>query len=316
VTASAKNERPMLTVFGSINLDVSMQAPRLPSPGETLLGAKVTVSAGGKGANQAHAARRFGVATRLIGAVGEDAFAEPALRYLKQAGVDVSGVRVLADVDTGAATICVSATGENAIVVAPGANRHVAAQWATSADIDGAELLLLQLEVPARESMMLARRAKAAGHAVMLNAAPALDVDLLAPNCIDWLIVNETELSAICKSVRVTGAGVREQAERLAREWRTCVVATLGAGGAFIAYPSTPGVAIPALTGHVVDTTGAGDTFTGVLAAALAEGHGHTRALRFAVVAAGLACRRVGAQAAQPSRADIDRAMGDYELSL
>src|SRR6185369_6087177 len=145
-TRRRKNtDAAMLTVFGSINLDIAVRVARLPLPGETLLGSQAQVSPGGKGANQAHAACLFGAATRLIGAVGRDAFADSALRHLREAGVDLSGVRQLDDADTGLATIAVAGGGENSIIVAPGANARVQAAWVSPQQLGETRMLLLQM---------------------------------------------------------------------------------------------------------------------------------------------------------------------------
>src|SRR5262245_20003145 len=134
----------MLTVFGSINLDIAVLAPHLPGAGETVLGSHAVVSPGGKGANQAHAARLFGMTTRLVGAVGRDVFGPRALQYLQHAGVDLASVRTLDDADTGVAIIAVAEGGENSIVVAPGANRIVDADWVTPQQLADTRMLLLQ----------------------------------------------------------------------------------------------------------------------------------------------------------------------------
>lgn len=302
----------MLTVFGSINLDISARVPRLAAPGETILGSELVVSPGGKGANQAHAAGLFGSPVALFGAVGGDALAAPALRSLVQSRVDVSGVRTLEDAATGVACISVTPSGENAIVVAPGANARVQADWVDDASLKSSRALLLQLEVPADQSMAVARRAKAAGCPVILNAAPAQDLEQIDPVLIDWLVVNETELAQLITALGLQGDTPREQAAALARDWSANVVLTRGAKGALLCTLNGRGCACGAWPGPVVDTTGAGDTFTGVLAALIAAQASPEQALHWASVAAGLACGRPGAQAAQPSRAQIDAAMRLY----
>jgi ribokinase len=296
----------MLTVFGSINLDIAVRAPRLPAAGETVLGSQAVVSPGGKGANQAHAARLFGAATRLVGAVGRDGFGPQALQSLQRAGVDLASVRTLDEVATGVAIIAVAENGENSIVVASGANRRVEAAWVTAQQLAATRMLLLQMEVPCAQSMRLARRAREAGCSVMLNAAPMAEPLAIEPDCIDWLVVNEAELSDLCVAWGCGDEGVAAQAAWLARQWQVQVVATRGAQGALGVDVDGRVLVCPALAGPVVDTTGAGDTFTGVLAAALAERARVDEALRLASVAAGLACRRPGAQVAQPTRAEIE----------
>jgi ribokinase len=305
----------MLMVFGSINMDISVPVPRLPQPGETLLGGAAVFSPGGKGANQAHAAQRFGVPTMMVGAVGDDAFADAALDKLRLAGSDLRRVRHLAGTATGLACINVAEEGENAIVVAPGANAKVRAHWVPDDELAGCRNLLLQLEVPAEESVALARRARALGCRTLLNAAPWTAV-ALPPDLFDWLIVNAGELRQACTQLHLLreGEGAAESACRLAARLQCRVLLTLGSGGALIADAKGVQLRRRALRVDVVDTTGAGDTCAGVFAAALNQGLGEARALDHAVAAAGLACTRRGAQVAQPTRHQIEDALRDQEL--
>lgn len=305
----------MLMVFGSINMDISVPVPHLPQPGETVLGGTAAFSPGGKGANQAHAAQRFGVPTVLLGAVGDDAFADTALDNLRLAGSELRHVRHLAGTATGLACINVSAQGENAIVVAPGANARVRAHWVSDDELARCRSLLLQLEVPAEESVALARRARALGCRTLLNAAPWSPV-ALPPGLFDWLIVNAGELHQACSQLQLLreNEGAAESACRLAAALQCRVLLTLGAGGALIADAKGVQLRRRALRVDVVDTTGAGDTCAGVFAAALNQGFTEARALDHAVAAAGLACTARGAQAAQPTRAAVEDALGQQAL--
>ena len=300
----------MLMVFGSINMDISVPVAHLPQPGETLLGGTAAFSPGGKGANQAHAAQRHGEPTMLIGAVGDDAFADAALDNLRLAGSDLRRVRHLAGAATGLACITIAEGGENAIVVAPGANAMVRAHWVSDDALAGCRALLLQLEVPAEESVALARRARAVGCRTLLNAAPWTAV-ALPPGLFDWLIVNAGELRQACTQLQLLrdGEGAAESACRLAARLQCRVLLTLGTGGALIADGQGVQLRRRAMRLDVVDTTGAGDTCAGVFAAALNQGYSEARALDHAVAAAGLACTRRGAQAAQPTRQQIEDAL-------
>ncbi|SFU93817.1 ribokinase [Pseudoduganella namucuonensis] len=294
----------MITVFGSINADISVAASHLPAPGETVLGGQGLLSPGGKGANQAHAARRYGAPVRLYGAVGDDAFGAPALRCLRQAGVDTGGVDVIAGLATGLALIVLDAQGENSIVVAPGANQAARAAQVPDQALRATRVLLLQLETDLAETAALARRARALGCLVMLNASPpgdALPPDLLA---VDVLIVNQGELARLAGR----GGAPAELALALARGHGNAVLVTLGGEGALLAQADGALLRAPAPQVTVLDTTGAGDTFAGVFAAAVASGGSYQAALDRAAVAASLACTRRGAQAAQPSRQEIDAA--------
>jgi ribokinase len=307
----------MLTVFGSINLDVSVRSARLPQPGETVLGHAALLSPGGKGANQAHAARRFGVPTRLFGKVGNDAFAAAALTLLREAGVDLAGVQVSTTDPTGLALITVSDTGENAIVVAPGANHAVQAAQVSDAVLHDSRVLLLQLEVPWAESAALARRARAAGCRVVLNPSPMPQQHeaLQSLDTVDLLIVNRLELEQLCARHGLADGDPLQSARRLAEDLHLGVLVTLGAGGSFLVQAGAPPVHATAMPVQPVDTTGAGDTYAGVLCAALATGETPQRAMALASTAAALACQRPGAQAAQPSRAEIDASLFDTETS-
>jgi ribokinase len=287
----------MILVFGSINVDVVFPVPHLPMPGETVLGADYALLAGGKGANQALAARRAGAEVTLIGAVGEDAFAAVALDPLAHAGIDTRLVRHVAQ-PTGCAAIMVAAGGENAIAVASGANTAVRADQAADALLGPDTILLVQMEVPFAETKALAQRARACGGSVLFNYAPALPVDPRMLEEIDVVVANEGEARAL-------GA----DPAALARRLRRALVVTREAAGA-TAFMAEGGMfAVPALPIVPVDTTGAGDTFVGVLAAALDLGEPLETALRRASAAAGLACLAHGAQTAMPDQAAIDAAL-------
>lgn len=291
--------KPVLVVAGSLNLDLVGRAPRIPGPGETVLGTTLARFHGGKGGNQAVAAARLGAAVRFFGAVGRDAAGDELLAGLEREGIDASGVARLADVASGAALITVSDAGENAITVLPGANAHVPLPTDEEAAraLSGAHGLLLQLEIAPAANHAWAEAARAHGVPVLLNAAPASDAaKALLPHC-DVLLVNEGELAALC------GEGSKAGGE--ATLGPATVVTTLGARGCRAwqrgRVVSVPGVAVP-----VMDSTGAGDTFAGALAAALAAGRPLEAALAEANRAAALSCRRAGAREGMPTRAELD----------
>jgi len=296
----------MLIVFGSINLDISVRVPHLPKAGETLLGGQALMSPGGKGANQAHAAALYGVPTAMFGAVGRDAFAEPATVQLRAAGVDISGVSVCASDATGVAMIGVTHAGENAIVVAPGANLSASGDVVGDAALRDSRVLLLQLEVDPEECFRLARRAKQHGCSVIFNASPLSAGVPIDSESLDVIIVNKLELADLCARHEIFGIDPTDQARLLARVLGVAVLATLGGEGAILIRPNGHCIACPAMPLNPVDTTGAGDTFAGVFAAAMAAGEPMKRAMQAASVAAGIACTRAGAQIAQPGRAEID----------
>jgi ribokinase len=292
----------VILVFGSLNADLLVPVPALPRPGETVLGDDYQLLPGGKGANQALAARRAGaVLVMLAGAVGADAFAEIALAPLRAAGVDVALVRQVAQ-PTGCALIIVGAAGEargeNLIAVASGANRAAAASSVPDSLLARGTTLLCQMEVPAAENWALIRRARAAGARTMLNLAPTAPVpdDVLAD--IDVLVANRGEADALGMAPAL-----------FARRLRQAFIVTQGAAGSFALLRDGGQIAVPALPVEPVDTTGAGDTFVGVLASALNQSLDLTSALRRASAAAGLACLAHGAQSAMPDAAAIAAAI-------
>jgi len=283
-----------------------LSSKRLPRAGETVLGSCALLSPGGKGANQAHAAQRFGVPTRLFGMVGDDAFAGPALAGLRRAGVQLDGVGVAPRVPTGLAIISVANGGDNAIVVAPGANLAARAAQVSDEALQASRALLLQLEVPSVESFMLARRARRLGCKVMLNASPLPPGLLLEAAAIDLLIVNSVELDQLCTLRQTYGIDPMDKARALASALQLDVLVTLGAEGSCLAQRDGGHAAARALDVPVIDTTGAGDTYAGVFAAAIARGDPPQQAMELASVAAGLACTQPGAQLAQPDRGAVE----------
>jgi len=282
----------MILVAGSANLDFVVRAPHIPAPGETVLGRGFATHPGGKGANQAVAAARAGGATtQMLLALGDDPYALPLKASLTGAGVFLHVVRC-AEHATGTAFICVSDDAENAITVAPGANNVLAAEHLPA--MTGFSHLLMQLETPLATVTAYARAARAAGTKVVLNAAPAqsLPPDLL--DLIDILIVNEGELAKIAGH---TGS----VADNLQRLKVPLVVVTLGARGC-CTLVGNQYLVQPAFDVQPRDTTGAGDTFCGVLVAALDQGAAIDKAMRQASAASALACTQAGAQSAIPAR--------------
>lgn len=297
----------MITVFGSTNLDQIGTVSRLPKPGETVAGGTFSMAPGGKGANQALAARRAGAEVTHVSAVGDDAFAPLATALLEESGVDLSRMRK-AGTATGIAMIFVDAAGENVIAILPGANGTVSAQDAERglADLKQGDTVLLQQEVPQAATRKALEIAREKGGRSILNTAPFLpDTAKLAPMA-DIVVANETEFSLL------TGRPI-DQLDMAMQDWvnqtgRTIVV-TLGPEGARARTPDGP-IAVPAHKVKPVDTVGAGDTFCGYLAAGLDAGHSFETALRRAAVAGSLACLKPGAQPAIPMQADVDAVVG------
>jgi len=297
---------PNICVAGSLNMDLCVETPRVPVLGETILGGGFFTSPGGKGANQAVAAARLGADVAMLGRVGDDAFGARLAENLRANGVDTSHVRAAGDAPTGVAVILLQ-EGDNYIVVAPGANARLTPEDVTAmeAAVAASDALVLQLEIPlaaARRAMELAR---IHGVTVLLNPAPAqtLPPDFLA--LADILTPNETECEIL------TGlADAREGATALAGMGVPRVVVTLGGKGVLYTEGGRV-VHRPALPVRAVDTTAAGDCFTGALAVSLAGGAGFAQAVDFAQAAAALAVTRKGAQASLPTLAEVRAFCGE-----
>ena len=274
-----------ILVIGSVNLDLSASVPRLPKPGETVTGAELHRFGGGKGANQALAACRLGASVKLIACVGNDANATEALVLLHDGGVDLSHCVIDEAAATGVALICVAPSGENHIVVAPGANAKLTGD---SFEIPPAEALICQLEIPANTITQVA--AEFQGF-ICINLAPAREVDAALVACADLLVVNETEAAWYgdkllkCKGFIATTHGA-EGAE-------------LRKNGELVASADSPTV-------NAIDTTGAGDTFTAALTLAIVEGQSVERALSFACAAGAAATTKHGAQPSLPTRVEVE----------
>lgn len=316
-------------------MDISVTVPRLPGPGSTVLGSAARFTPGGKGANQAVAAARLGADVRMVGCVGDDDFGRRLLDALAAEGVDAEGVRTVAGVPTGLAMIAVDESGENLITVAQGANREVGADDVARAFARPADALVISAEIPVLAIHKAFARPKAEYLPIrILNLAPvpAEATEILAgATSLDWLVVNESEAAAILgRPVEGLPAAAQAAAD-LTTIGAPYAVVTAGAHGAALAGPQTgspiappvppvppvppPGaaaapeagapLAVPGFRVTAVDTVGAGDTFVGALAVALAAGVPAAEAVRAAAAAGAAAVTRPGAQTAMPRTADI-----------
>ena len=286
-----------VTVVGSLNEDVLVAVGRLPGRGETVIGRAVATAPGGKGANQAAAAGRLGPGVHMVGRVGADPAGDRQLAALAGSRVDVSRVHRTPGVPTGSATIPVEdGTGENLIVVVPGANGQLRPEDADAESVRRAGVLLLQLEVPLET--VAAAAALATGR-VVLNPAPPQPLPAALLDRVDVLVPNEHELAQLAGAEPGERAPA-ELAELARKVARGAVVVTLGARGALV----VPADGVPVLQAPpritAVDTTGAGDCFCGALAQALARGEDLPEAVRYAVAAAALSTTGAGARAALP----------------
>jgi len=293
--------RPRVTVLGSLNMDISVTVPRLPGPGATVLGSAARFTPGGKGANQAVAAARLGAGVRMAGCVGDDDFGRRLLAALREEGVDHRDVHVTSDAPTGLAMISVDHAGENMITVAPGANHEVAGEQVAAATghDDGILVICAEIPVPAITSALTR-----AGRCI-LNLAPAPpSAAAIVAAGVDWLVVNETEAAAVLGRPVSGLAEAGQAAAALITAGARHAVVTAGSHGAALAGPDAA-AAIGAFRVDAVDSVGAGDTFVGALAVALAAGIPAAEAVRAAAAAGATAATRPGAQAGMPRPADI-----------
>lgn len=299
-------EKKRILVIGSSNTDMTVRSATLPKPGETVLGGDFRMGPGGKGANQAVAARLLGGDVTFVCKLGRDMFGEGASKHYESCGLDTSKI-LWSDKPSGVALITVDSKAENSIVVASGANADV-----TVSDIDSVAeiikssgILLLQLEIPMDAVVRAAEIAFEAGVQVVLNPAPATSLPAELLKCVSILIPNETEASAIsgidinnletasAAAERLKGMGVRE------------VIITMGSRGSMICDGEC--TFVPAVKVNAVDTTAAGDTFCGGVCVALSEGKALSEAVKFATAASSIAVQRPGAQDSVPSRCEVDK---------
>jgi ribokinase len=294
-----------VVVVGSINMDLVVRAPRFPLAGETILGSGFRTIPGGKGANQAVAARRLGAEVAMIGRVGDDAFGVTLRQNLAAEGIRTDRLSADSTQATGVALITVDDSGENTIIVVPGANGRLtpADVEAAQAHITEADILLMQLEIPLDVVESAAQRARAGGTTVILNAAPAqpLPTGLLA--LVDYLVVNEVEAGLLAGSRAVPPA---EAARALQALGARAVVVTLGPDGSLLIDQGGVSVTAPAFPVHAIDSTAAGDGFVGAFAVALAAGTSAAEALRWSNAVGALAVTRAGAQPSLPTRQEVE----------
>ncbi len=305
---------PRVMVVGAVNVDLVVHTDRLPGPGETVVGPGVERHGGGKGANAAVAAARAGAEVRYCGAVGADDTGTGALAELRAEGIDVTDVAVLKGVATGMALIVVDGRGENQIAVGAGANAAVepaAVRAAVARSAEWAGCVLVSTEIPSEAVAAAVETAVAYGLACVLNPAPVTAelVDLLGLGPV--VTPNRSELRDLYALVEEgTADSVAEMAAAVAALTGASVVVTLGGDGVLIVDPERGATPLPAPPATVRDTTGAGDTFNGVLAAALAAGAAVPEAAARGVAAASLSVGTVGARAGMPRAAAIDGATG------
>ena len=298
---------PAIVVLGGINMDLIGTAPRLPSPGETVMGEGFYTAPGGKGANQAVAAARMGASVRMVGRVGSDVFGAGLLDNLRACGVDVSGVMEDAEAASGVAMILLDASRQNRIVVIGGANMRCddAQVDAVASALEGADALMLQCEIPPATSLKAARIAREMGVRVVWDPSPVEGFPPEAYAVVDVLTPNQAEAAALT-GIDVTDAASAEAAARAIVKRRVRgVVVKMGEAGAFYLSDGEGGHVLPNEV-EAVDTVAAGDAFGAAMTCALAEGKSVGEAVRYGAAAGALAVTRRGAQEAMPTRAEVE----------
>ena len=295
-----------ILVIGSSNTDMTAKTKDLPRPGETVLGGVFTMGAGGKGANQAVAARRLGGQVQFICKVGRDMFGDNAVKQYEAEGLDTSGI-LRSELPSGVALIYVDSHAENCIVVASGANGDLneADVEASRKAIEDCGILLLQLESPIPSVLKAAKMAHEAGAMVVLNPAPACPLPEELFRYIDLFIPNETELSTFSGLPVEDVESAQKAAGAMQAKGVGKLIVTMGSKGALICEGG-PAVFVPAHKVKAVDTTAAGDTFCGALCVAISEGKTLKEAAEFACAASALTVQKMGAQNSIPFRKDIN----------
>jgi ribokinase len=296
---------PDILVIGSLNADLVVRAPRFPTPGETISGQDLSIIPGGKGANQAVAAARQGASVAMVGRVGDDSFGPTLMENLQDNQVDTTYIQT-DESATGTATIIVDSSGQNSIVLSPGANGKVTPADVDSVSFQDADMLLLQLEIPLETVVHAASVARQNGLRVILNPAPArqLPDSLLAD--VDILVPNESELQLLSGQPVTDTASAESAAGVLLAKGVKTVIVTLGSNGALLVTAENE-IHIPTFQVEVVDTTAAGDAFIGGLATALLKGVPLEEAVRYGNASGALAATKFGAQPSLPTRDEVEQ---------
>ena len=290
----------MIHVLGCINIDYAVSVRELPAAGETVNGSNLLLTPGGKGANQALAARRAGAEVKMTGAIGSDNVATTAVSLLRTGGVDLAGVKTVTG-PTGCAFVFVDENSENQIVIIAGANGEVSAAHGQAMQISANDVLLLQLECPITAVQAAAENARKSKAKIVANLAPYQKIEDTTFNVIDYLILNETEAGQLSKDLKLKTDKVDEIASRTG----CAVIKTLGAKGIEAIDEQSKQFTLPGISVDAIDTVGAGDTFAGFLGTMLDKGNSLQNACKVANAAAALACTKAGAQAAIPTMQDV-----------
>jgi ribokinase len=300
-------QKPKILVIGSANMDMVIQSDHFPSPGETIIGGTFSLVPGGKGANQAVAAARLGGEVSFISQLGKDLFGQQNLANYQQEGINTSHIQLNPDKPSGVALITVDKSGENTIIVAPGANEALSIKDIHNAInlFEIADIILIQLEIQIPVVCEACRMAFDMGKKIILNPAPATVIPEATYPHLFMITPNETE-TEIMTGLKVSNLqSAREACLKLQEKGVPNVIITMGAAGAYVHTSEFQGI-IPTEKVEVKDTTAAGDTFNGALAVALAKEHGIQEAVKFALKAATLSVQRFGAQTSIPFSNELE----------
>lgn len=314
----SENKVPKVVVVGSFMMDLMSKSPRLPGPGQTVMGGPFYMGPGGKGANQAIAAAKLGADVDIVVSIGNDYFGDLAFDSLVKAGVGVEFIKRVDNASTGTALVVVDeSSAENMIVIAPGSNDHLGTDDVEMArsTIAAANCVIMQLEIPLGTVEYAAKLAHESGVRVVLDPAPGRSLSKQLLSYVDILTPNESEASII-SGIEVTDVCSAERAAKvLCSRGPNTVIVTLGSDG-LLAVSQDGTFHIPAFEVEAVDTTGAGDAFNGALAVALAEGRSVYEGCQVAAASAALSVTRVGTSVASPVRKEVQGFLQGHGLTL
>ena len=295
-----------ILVVGSSNTDLIATVKKFPVAGETIVGKSFLQVMGGKGANQAVAAYRLGGEVKFVTCLGTDVNGQNSLKYFRETGLDVSSALIVDDAPSGTAIILVDEDGENCIVITPGANNRLTPDYINQIEdcIAECNIVVLQMEIPYETVKTVCSLAQKHQKTIMLNVAPACNLDAELIKMIDILTVNETEAETV-SGAKIADIGEEGMVDKLLALGAKTVVLTLGKQGCLLKNNKET-LTVPAFQVKALDTTAAGDTFCGALAAGLARGEQWTDILKFATAASALCVTRMGAQPSIPTKKEVD----------
>ena len=296
-----------ILVIGSSNTDLIATVKNFPAAGETITGTSFLQAMGGKGANQAVAARRLNGEVKFVTCLGTDANGQNTLKYFREMGLDVSSALLVDDAPSGTAIILVDENGENCIVITPGANHRLLPEYINiiKNDIAACDIVVLQMEIPYETVKAVCELAHQHGKTIMLNVAPACHLDEELIKMIDILVVNETEAEMV-SGAKISDVGEEAIVDQLLTSGAQTVVLTLGKQGCLLKN-GRESLSVPAFQVKATDTTAAGDTFCGALAAGLARSKEWKEVLLFATAAAAICVTRMGAQPSIPTEKEVNK---------